>query len=470
MKLIECHIDNFGVLSDADFNFLDGINCFCLGNGKGKTTLAAFLRIMLFGFDNSSKRDELVNERKKFMPWNNKTYGGNLTFEVNDKKYMIAKTFGQKEKDDCVKLLDLDSNIEIFIESEPGVYFFNIDSYTYEHTACIRQNMVELNPSFLMKYLGDDVSEENNDYILMQNKLKDAINHYSDVRKTGELYKEQEKLYELRQSIKYLRANKVKIEEETLAIKELEDNVYNYNKFKINTVYNWFVFLGIIFFAFAFFLASDNSYEMPLFLFTPSVICFVVSFILRYRIKYPKNKDKMLVDELVERKARLSILQDEYEKIRDNADNYYHWQEVHNEKLHRYELLKLTEKLVNEAYINYITSVSSPLKDRFDRFIKALSVDENKYLINSNGEINVFENSFPRKIKALSEGRKDIINLALRFSFIDLMFKDEKPVIIMDDPFSNLDDEALDLAIDLINNLDKEYQIVYFTCSGNRSI
>ena len=50
MKLIKCHIENFGKLSDFTYDFTDGCNTVCEGNGWGKSTLAAFLRVMLIGF------------------------------------------------------------------------------------------------------------------------------------------------------------------------------------------------------------------------------------------------------------------------------------------------------------------------------------------------------------------------------------------------------------------------------------
>ena len=55
MKLRSCHIDNFGKLSDLHLEFQDGVNLFHEPNAWGKSTLAAFLRVMFYGFD--SKRE-----------------------------------------------------------------------------------------------------------------------------------------------------------------------------------------------------------------------------------------------------------------------------------------------------------------------------------------------------------------------------------------------------------------------------
>ena len=51
MKLRSCHIDNFGKLSDLHLEFQDGVNLFHEPNAWGKSTLAAFLRVMFYGFD-----------------------------------------------------------------------------------------------------------------------------------------------------------------------------------------------------------------------------------------------------------------------------------------------------------------------------------------------------------------------------------------------------------------------------------
>lgn len=63
MKLIACHINNFGKLSDLNINFNDGVNVINQPNGWGKSTLAAFLKAMLYGFD--TKKEPGAFEREK---------------------------------------------------------------------------------------------------------------------------------------------------------------------------------------------------------------------------------------------------------------------------------------------------------------------------------------------------------------------------------------------------------------------
>ena len=91
MKLVSCHIENFGLLSNVDKDFTDGLNTFINDNGSGKSTLASFIRIMFYGFSNEKSRSEIENERKFFKPWQGGTYGGNLTFEKDGVKYCIYR-------------------------------------------------------------------------------------------------------------------------------------------------------------------------------------------------------------------------------------------------------------------------------------------------------------------------------------------------------------------------------------------
>ena len=50
MKLLECHVDNFGKLSNFDYQFSDGLTVIQEPNGFGKSTLAAFIKVMLYCF------------------------------------------------------------------------------------------------------------------------------------------------------------------------------------------------------------------------------------------------------------------------------------------------------------------------------------------------------------------------------------------------------------------------------------
>lgn len=124
MKLRSCHIDNFGKLSDLHLEFQDGVNLFHEPNAWGKSTLAAFLRVMFYGFDSKRESGLFDKERVVFRPWQGGTYGGELDFSYQGKEYRISRTFGKTEKTDVFHLYDLSTNLECHdFSSEIGSEF-----------------------------------------------------------------------------------------------------------------------------------------------------------------------------------------------------------------------------------------------------------------------------------------------------------------------------------------------------------
>ncbi|XME01569.1 ATP-binding protein [Lachnospiraceae bacterium C1.1] len=141
MRLISCHVENFGKVSDFSFDFNPGVNNIVQDNGWGKSTLAAFIRVMFFGFDREEKRGELQNERKRFTPWQSGVYGGEIVFEQNGKNYRIKRTFAAKkgESDNfSVTELDSDKAAKEFSENI-GEELFGIDAESFEKTVFVAQ-------------------------------------------------------------------------------------------------------------------------------------------------------------------------------------------------------------------------------------------------------------------------------------------------------------------------------------------
>ena len=141
MKLIKMHVDNFGCLHNFDYEFKDGLNVILHDNGWGKTTMASFLKAMLYGFDTKRSRDITENERKRYSPWQGGKYGGSLDFEAEGKKFRIFRTFGQTPRYDKATLMVLGSNAEIKIDADKiGEMLFRLDASAFQRSVYINQN------------------------------------------------------------------------------------------------------------------------------------------------------------------------------------------------------------------------------------------------------------------------------------------------------------------------------------------
>ncbi|MCQ2497309.1 MAG: AAA family ATPase [Lachnospiraceae bacterium] len=130
--------------------------------------------------------------------------------------------------------------------------------------------------------------------------------------------------------------------------------------------------------------------------------------------------------------------------------------------------LKAAEHL-EKAKERIMTQYTEPVFNGFSKYYEAVtdsSADSCRMDVNSR--ITLEEAGMQRELAALSCGYRDLIGLSMRISLIDAMYKEEKPVIIMDDPFVNLDDKKTALAIKLLERISENYQLIYLTCSSSR--
>ena len=112
---------------------------------------------------------------------------------------------------------------------------------------------------------------------------------------------------------------------------------------------------------------------------------------------------------------------------------------------------------------------ADPIFQGFSQYYEMISGDEAVHFhIDANTNVTVDELGKQRDTDALSLGYRDLIGICLRVALIDAMYQEEEPPLIMDDPFTNLDDKKVNAGMNFIEELAKKYQIIYFTCSASR--
>lgn len=157
MKIIKCYIENFGKLSNQEFNFSDGLNTLVEDNGYGKTTLATFIKAMFYGLPSTTKKSLEENERKKYNPWQGGNYGGYLEFQVGEGKYKVERFFGKKDSEDVFNIIDLKTGKKTIKYSKNlGEELFGLDAESYERCTFIPQKEIEsgINDKISSKLIG----------------------------------------------------------------------------------------------------------------------------------------------------------------------------------------------------------------------------------------------------------------------------------------------------------------------------
>lgn len=218
MRLIRCYIENFGCLSRYTLEFAPGLTVLHQPNGFGKTTLAAFLCAMLYGFGKSG-RTISKNDRKKYAPWQGGTYGGNLVFEHEGVQYRAERTFGTVPRQDTFTLYRLDTGAKSNDFSENlGVELFGLDAESFARSTWLAQDKITgpLATDSIRAKLSDLV-EDTGDV----NRFEEATKRLREMRSklvayrgsTGRADRIGQQLLELQTRLDGLRAQRGQLEE-----------------------------------------------------------------------------------------------------------------------------------------------------------------------------------------------------------------------------------------------------------------
>ncbi len=226
MKLISCYIENFGGLQNFSLNFDSGITVVNEPNGFGKTTLATFIRAMLYGFDS---KDRLL--RKKYTPWQSGTYGGNLVFEYKDEKYRVERTFGATQKTDRFALYKLDpmTKCEDFSENL-GQDIFGLDSASFERSTYMPQirednKFSTANIQAKLGNLVEDTNDVNNfdKAVELLRKARSGFKHYRG--DNGSVADAQRKIAELELRTRELKGQKNLLQQSVADAQNIEKEI-----------------------------------------------------------------------------------------------------------------------------------------------------------------------------------------------------------------------------------------------------
>lgn len=152
MKLIKIHIDNFGTLSNFDLSFDEKLTTICEDNGKGKTTIATFIIVMLYGMSRNLKDQK---DRERFYPFNGGTYGGRLVFVHEGDTFEIWRQFHKSSKaKDTTRVLKNRLAFALPEGKEIGEEVLGIDEDAFRRVCFINNNGLDFSGESIASKLG----------------------------------------------------------------------------------------------------------------------------------------------------------------------------------------------------------------------------------------------------------------------------------------------------------------------------
>ena len=203
-------------------------------------------------------------------------------------------------------------------------------------------------------------------------------------------------------------------------------------------------------------------------------------------------EDEKTVEDLQEEQAAMDEEMDEIsgQLVRDNEDLLHIAQELEECEEEQDRLPSLLEekarmeekvecydeaiKYLYQARDQFLGRYMGPLRRGLKEYLSRLYSDSDASLIAKNFsldmdlKIHYTHQGSTKDVAYLSRGYRDLAAFCSRMALIDVLYPKDKPVAILDDPFTDLDEEKISAALELIRQISGERQLLYFTCHKSR--
>ena len=167
--------------------------------------------------------------------------------------------------------------------------------------------------------------------------------------------------------------------------------------------------------------------------------------------------------------AQLENLAEQTDKNALNAEEQTLLEEkARLEKRHR--AIVAAKQILLRAKENLAGKYLDPVEKGCRYYLQAFAKDKTspKLHFSADGTAAYEETGMLRELGYYSEGMQELVGLCTRLAFVDAVFQKETPMLVLDDPFVNLDDTRTEQAKTLVKELAKKYQILYLICHAER--
>ena len=134
----------------------------------------------------------------------------------------------------------------------------------------------------------------------------------------------------------------------------------------------------------------------------------------------------------------------------------------------RYNLLQKTKTYLEMAKERFALQYKEPILEAFQKYFQSICTEPLQFQMSEDLELSFVDRGLSREQGYLSEGLQDLCRFCQKLAIFDAMFQEEKAFLLLDDPFSHLDEKNGARARALLEELAKSRQIFYFTCSEER--
>ena len=474
MILRELYLKNFGKFRDKSFRLNEGINLFYGENETGKSTIAAFLRAMLFGMERQRGRAARNDRFSIYEPWGFPAYyAGTLRFSCDDRQFRLRRSFARHDREQS--LVCENDGEELSVEQgDLGMLLDGINESLYKNTVEIGPLSCAPDSSLALElknytanfyeagdaeiHLPAAIAELKEKRKLCEQKLKaeaQKTEQQRDQLMSQISYVEQE----MAETVKKRENAKKRLDVET-GIEGLKANsgrVRNGAGFlmlvpallsMLTLTGVWRVLIGGIFFL--------------LFLF--AVI--PVFFSKKYKEDPEVLKLEWEAERLKQQEQELKTVLENYrQEIEELDENNEERRRLAKEK----EALTVAIDTIYEIAGDIQREFGDRLNERASKVLSAITGGKYDHLV-IDENLNIRVNTEDRLLtpEQVSSGTVQQIYFAFRMAVTELLFPDTDMPILLDDAFIQYDDHRL--ASTLLWLGSQKRQVLIFTCQSREEV
>ena len=525
MRIVSLHIVAFGKLKDVNLQFQSGINVIKEANSFGKTTVAGFIRAMLYGL--APARSRGVNTVSHFAPWSGTDrFGGSIVVEHNGETYRIERFFGATAKQETLNITNENNGKQLTWQKQPGEMLLGLTADSYDRSTYFPQEAVELTTNEnLDSRLANLVQDSAEDYDKVQDKLRTYKKNLRYERGLGgeiyELEKEQRELneqivnsqnsekraFEIDRRLNEIAQEKAVLEKRYAQCQEqltklqtlvIENSEQTQEKPRQRRAVNilakvlsgLFGVAGIVLII----LGLVDVCPKPIALFVGGACCVVgsaISCIIYYvkkrshGLKRNENEQpssnnidelknqylattQKYVQSLSELATETGRLTEERKGLVFNSveimDRLLTVDEKRKDAIHRYEVADTVVKLLEQAKDNLSSSYLPKLCARCSQLLQEVTLNNLSVAVDRSFAVSIREQGQTKPISEFSRGIREITLLCFRVALSELLYNGAIPFVIIDDAFVNYDEANFIRATTLLKGLSTRAQVIYFTC------
>lgn len=176
-------------------------------------------------------------------------------------------------------------------------------------------------------------------------------------------------------------------------------------------------------------------------------------------------KDSQRIQTLQERVDKIPLLQDQLQTLTEQR------KKIEKDVATLDSTMAYLERAKEQLCATYV----GPVQERFQHYFRMLvdetgAIDVKKVQVDSDFHMTYPQTGATRHQESLSAGYADLVMVCMRMALCDALYEKERPFIVMDDPFINVDDVLMQRTRQLLEKLAENHQIIYFTCSNSRNM